>query len=117
MSLRGITTMPPPFPAASIPVPAGPVHPVDASVAVGGASLTQISKTSELMSKLGELSQRDPTKLATVTNAIENKLAARAAVEKQELAKRSALQAELTRLQQSERLPAAASAPQRRPRR
>jgi hypothetical protein len=70
--------------------------------AATGASVTQISKASELMSKLGELSQTSPTKFTAVTNAIANKLAAQAMLERQELARRSSLQGELARLEKAE---------------
>ncbi len=89
MSLREVTTLPPPSLAPRSIPPPSPAYQGDAPLgAVGaatGASVTQISKASELMSKLGELSQTSPTKFTAVTNAIANKLAAQAMLERQEL--------------------------------
>jgi len=78
------------------------------SVGVGTSAptVTNLSDASQLMSRLNQLAQESPSKFKAVTSTIASQLSSRAASEKQEYARRGALEAELAQVQ---RMAAAAS--------
>ncbi len=107
MSFSGMATSPPVRPPpqpASVVAPSAPttVPSSAAGTAAGSAVVTQISPASQLLCKLGQLAEADPTKFKAVTGAIASQLAARASTQKQELAKRATLEAELSHAQKAE---------------
>jgi hypothetical protein len=65
------------------------------------SDVPQISKASELMSKLSQLSRDNPSSFKAVAGSIASALSARQAGEKRELAERTALEAELAQVSSS----------------
>jgi len=72
----------------------------DPNVAASSA-IAAVSPAGQLMSKLSQLSTEDPAKFKHVTGAIARQLAA-SATQQQDLAKQSALTAELARVERSQ---------------
>jgi hypothetical protein len=105
MSLNSVPTLPPISQEAEAPrlsaVPSSQGLSGDTpNVAGAGSSraVTQISQSSQLMSKLGQLGHEDPTKFKAVTKAIAEQLGGWSSTTREELAKRSALEAEIARV-------------------
>jgi hypothetical protein len=102
MSLDGTSTLSraPALAPSVAPEPVGRTT-VPATAIPASSDVPQISRASELMSKLSQLSRESPSSFKAVTSSIASALSARQAGEKHELAERATLQSELAEVERA----------------